>query len=333
MKLTKKELPSFSSEQLELIRNSAKRTIAFEIDGLKALQTESIDAAFESAVSLISSIEGRLIVSGMGKSGHVARKIAATFASTGTPALFVHPGEASHGDLGMITEKDAVMLLSNSGETKELHDIIQYTRRFSIPLIGVARRRGSALVESADVAIVLPEKPEASDFNAPTTSTTMMLALGDALAVSLLELRGFSAEDFHRYHPGGKLGAALRRVIELMHTDSSLPLVSPATKMQDVLIEMSSKRFGCVGIISQDKKLLGIITDGDLRRNITENFLQLSAEDIMTKNPRTIGKKILLVEALRLMEERSITQLFVLDEENHIEGIIHIHDILRAGLA
>ena len=248
-----------------------------EIEGLNALLA-SLDENFSRAVEIVVGIPGRVIVSGMGKSGHVGRKIAATLASTGTPAYFVHPGEASHGDLGMIARGDAVLLLSNSGETAELSDIVHYCARFSIPLIGVARRKTSMLVEAASVALVLPETPEASPTGAPTTSTTMMLALGDALAVALLERRGFTREDFAVFHPGGKLGKAFIRVENLMHAGGELPLVREGDSMQTALLAMTAGRFGCAGVVDAGGKLTGIVTDGDLRRHMRPDLVVCDVE-------------------------------------------------------
>ena len=302
-----------------------------EIKGLQAL-VESMDEHFVRAVETLSGIKGRIIISGMGKSGHIARKIAATMASTGTPAFFVHPGEASHGDLGMITEEDAVLALSNSGETAELSDVITYCKRFSIPLIAMVRRRGSMLVEAADVALVLPEIPEASPTGAPTTSTTMMLALGDAIAVALIERRGFTKEDFSRYHPGGKLGKRFIRAEDLMHGEQELPLVQDSDKMNEVLLTITAKKFGCAGVLDSSGNLLGIITDGDLRRHMQPNLLAQPAGEVMTKNPVTIRPSALAAEALAIMNERSITSIFVV-EAGKPKGILHIHDCLRAGVA
>lgn len=309
---------------------SGRAVIAREIEGLQALSS-SLGKAFSQAVSLIDGLEGRLIVSGMGKSGHVARKIAATFASTGTPAFFVHPGEASHGDLGMVTDKDAMLLLSNSGETTELRDMVAFSRRFSIPLIAMVRRQGSMLVEAADVALVLPEVPEASDTGAPTTSTTMMLTLGDAIAIALTDRRGFTKEDFHVFHPGGKLGARFTCVKDLMHGEEELPLVDRSAAMHDVLLVMTAKRFGCAGVVDDAGKILGIITDGDLRRHMESDLLTKTAEEVMTKEPQTTRPKALAAEALNIMNERSITALFVCEDKKP-KGILHIHDCLRAGV-
>lgn len=308
-----------------------KAVLKQEILGLQALE-EAMGDAFARAVALIASLKGRLIISGMGKSGHVGRKIAATMASTGTPAYFVHPGEASHGDLGMITQSDGVLLLSNSGETAELADMIGYCKRFSIPLLAMVRRKTAMLVEAADVPMVLPEIPEASPTNAPTTSTTMMLALGDALAVALLERRGFTREDFSVFHPGGKLGKAFIRVSDLMHQGDELPLVAEGEAMQKVLLTMTAKRFGCAGVCGADGALLGVITDGDLRRHMQENLLAQVACDVMTKNAVTIVPSALAAQALAMMNERGITSLFV-TEQNRPVGILHIHDLLRAGVA
>ena len=302
-----------------------------EIKGLQALK-ESLGKLFIDAVEVLSGTKGRIVLSGMGKSGHIGRKIAATMASTGTPALFVHPGEASHGDLGMITKDDAVILLSNSGETAELADIINYTRRFGITLIGMVRRDTSVLVDSADIALILPAIPEGSPTGAPTTSTTMMLALGDALAIALLERRGFSPEDFHVFHPGGKLGAALLKVENLMHRGDTIPLARGDTPMSDILIEITTKSMGCIGIVDDTKKLLGIVTDGDLRRHMSPELLGLAAKEVMTANPLTARSGMLASQVLAIMNERKITNLFVVNEEKTVVGIIHIHDCLRAGV-
>lgn len=309
---------------------SASAVLEQQIKGLQALK-DSLDGAFAAALDVIAATKGRLIISGMGKSGHVARKIAATMASTGTPAYFVHPGEASHGDLGMITQADTVMLLSNSGETAELSDIIAYCKRFSIPLIGMVRRHTSTLVEESTVALVLPDTAEASPTGAPTTSTTMMMALGDALAVALLERRGFTREEFHVYHPGGKLGQAFTRVESLMHTGGEVPLVKPETPMSEALLVMTAKRFGCAGVVDNGV-LIGVVTDGDLRRHMNESLMEMDAKAVMTKSPVTIHAHALATEALAVMNSKSITSLFVVDEAGKPVGIIHIHDCLRAGI-
>lgn len=303
-----------------------------EIEGIRSL-FEVLDDTFTNLVELLYNSNGRVILSGMGKSGHIANKISATLASTGTPSFFVHPGEASHGDLGMVTKDDVVILLSNSGETVELRDFINYTRRFNIPLVGIVRRKRSTLVSSADIAIVLPEIPEASPIGAPTTSTTMMLALGDAIAVALLNKKGFKEEDFGNFHPGGKLGQAFVKVKDLMHTGDTIPLVRSDLKMSDALIEMTSKSLGCAGVTDNEGKIIGIITDGDLRRHINSGIMNMKAYEVMTANPVTVSSECLSAKALAIMEDKAITTLFILDQNQRPQGIIHIHDILRAGIA
>ncbi|WP_090732191.1 KpsF/GutQ family sugar-phosphate isomerase [Paracoccus homiensis] len=289
----------------------------------------ALDAEFDRAVEAILNAQGRVIVSGMGKSGHIARKIAATLASTGTPAQFVHPAEASHGDLGMVTQADVALVLSNSGETPELADLIAHTRRFRIPLIGVASRPGSTLLRQSDVVLVLPAAEEACGNGiVPTTSTTMTLALGDALAVALMEHRQFTAEHFRTFHPGGKLGALLSKVGDLMHRD--VPVVTEDTPMTDALLVISQKGYGVTGVVDQAGALIGIITDGDLRRHM-DGLLTLRAGEVMTRNPRVIAPDALAESALAQMQDRKITCLFVV--ENAVpSGILHIHDCLRAGL-
>jgi arabinose-5-phosphate isomerase len=310
---------------------SGRRVIEEEAQALRALAA-TLDGSFLAAVELIAAVRGRVIVTGMGKSGHVGRKIAATLASTGTPALFVHAGEASHGDLGMVTAADAVLALSNSGETEELRDIILYSRRFAIPLVAIVGRPRSTLAEEADVALLLPQVDEACPMGlAPTTSTTCMLALGDALAVALLERRGFSATDFAVFHPGGKLGNQLKRVDQLMRRGDELPLVRPETPMTEVILEMTRKAMGCVGVVD-DGRLVGILTDGDLRRHMGASLLGQTAVEVMTPHPLAIDPRALAVEALQIMNERSITVLFVTAEERPV-GALHLHDCLRAGLA
>ena len=308
---------------------TARRVIADEIEGLRQL-SETLDAGFGAAVGLILGAKGRVIVSGMGKSGHIGRKIAATLASTGTPAQFVHPAEASHGDLGMVTAADVALVLSNSGETPELADLIAHTRRFAIPLIGVASRPESTLLRQADVALVLPRAPEACGSGiVPTTSTTMTLALGDALAIALMEHRKFTPEHFRAFHPGGKLGARLAKVGDLMHAE--LPLVPETAPMSEALLEISRKGFGVVGVTDATGALTGIITDGDLRRHM-DGLLTHTAAEVMTRAPRTIGPGALAEAAVALMNDRKITCLFVLDGARPV-GILHIHDLLRAGVA
>lgn len=311
--------------------DSAIQTIKTEIEGLNSLFA-CFDEKYIQAIDLILKCKGRVIISGMGKSGHIGNKIAATLASTGTPSFFIHPGEASHGDLGMITKDDVVILLSNSGETKELRDIIFYCRRFEIPIIAMVRRAQSELVQSSTIAFILSKIPEANQVNAPTTSTTMMLALGDAIAVSLIEARNFNNENFGIFHPGGKLGSSFTRVKDIMRDSSDIPLVDQYEKMSHALLEITSKHLGCTGVIDNSKKLIGVITDGDLRRNLGSDFLNKAAGEIMTHNPTTIDKDLLAVEAIALMNKKSITNLFVVDKEKKAIGILHIHDCLRSGI-
>ena len=310
---------------------SAKRVLTLEAEGIEAL-AESLDESFSQALDLMEQMTDRVIVTGMGKSGHIANKIASTLASTGTPAVFVHPAEASHGDLGMITDDDVVIALSNSGETSELADLVTYTRRFKIPLIALTGRANSTLAVAADVALVLPSTPEACPMGlAPTTSTTVMLALGDALAVAMLERKGFSADDFHLLHPGGKLGRLLLRVSSVMHAGDEVPLIGGDRLMADALLTMTSKSFGCVGIVDNEGLLKGIVTDGDLRRHMSGDLLSLKTEEVMTANPLSVRPDTLASEALGFMNARAITTLFVVEDERPV-GIIHIHDCLRAGV-
>jgi len=310
---------------------SGKSVLQCEVAGIEALHAV-LDQKFEAIVASILQIKGRLIISGMGKSGHVARKIAATFASTGTPAYFVHPGEASHGDLGMITGQDALLLLSNSGETEELKDMVSYAKRFSIPLFAMVRRKTSMLVNAADYALILPDIPEASPVNAPTTSTTMMMALGDALAVAVLDKRGFTREDFHVFHPGGKLGSAFIRVENLMHKLSDTPLVEQNEVMAKVLLTMTEKSFGCAGVVGGNGELVGVITDGDLRRHMSDDLITRKALNVMTASPLAIAPEMLAAEALQIMNAKSVTSLFVVDATGKPLGILHVHDCLRAGV-
>ena len=312
---------------------SARRVLEAEAEALRALAA-SLDGAFDGAVAALDGITGRVVVTGMGKSGHVGRKIAATLASTGTPSFYVHPGEASHGDLGMVAADDAVIALSNSGETAELSDIIAYSRRFGIPLVAMTSRAPSSLADSADHPLVLPPMAEACPMGlAPTTSTTMMLALGDALAVALLERKGFSSADFQLYHPGGQLGRNLLRAEDLMHGGDELPLVLPTTPMSEALIEMSAKSFGCVGVVDADRRLLGVVTDGDLRRHMAGDLLDQTAGAVMTAAPRSTGPRVLAAEVLREMNASAITSVFVTGSDGEALGIVHIHDCLRAGVA
>ena len=312
---------------------TGRRVLATEAAAL-ALFAETLGGPFSQAVELMLSARGRVIVSGMGKSGHVARKIASTMASTGTPAQFVHPAEASHGDLGMITDDDVVLLLSNSGETRELADLIAYTRRFRIPLIGVASRPGSSLLRNADLALVLPQAPEACSVGlAPTTSTTLTMALGDALAVALMERRQFTPERFAEFHPGGRLGARLVRVADLMATGDRVPLVPGDMPMAEALLVMTQKGFGIAGVTDPHGRLSGVITDGDLRRHM-DGLLGRSAHEVATASPRTIRPDRLAQEALNLMNAHKITCLFVTESSIPAAplGLIHLHDCLRAGV-
>jgi arabinose-5-phosphate isomerase len=318
---------------------SALRTLDAEASGIAAIAAAlqgTLGPAFAAAVDLIRDAKGRVIVTGLGKSGHVARKIAATLASTGTPAFFVHAAEASHGDLGMIVPGDAILALSNSGETAELADLIAHASRFAILLIAITAREASALAQAAEITLVLPPAPEACPMGlAPTTSTTMQLALGDALAVALLNRRGFSPADFELIHPGGKLGARLRRVSALMHEGAALPLAPRHLPMPQALLLMTGKGFGCLGVLEQDGTLAGIVTDGDLRRAMGPDLLSRTASDIMNPSPLTGRPDMLAAEALRLMNDRPrpITTLFVLDASGRPVGLLHIHDLLRAGVA
>ncbi len=313
----------------------ARAVLAAEAAGLQALSA-SLDANFDAAVNHLAACTGRVVVSGMGKSGHVARKIASTLASTGTPALFVHPAEASHGDLGMIVPDDAVLALSNSGETAELADLVAHARRFGLPLVAITGKAASALARAADILLLLPAAAEACPMGlAPTTSTTMQLALGDALAVALLTRRGFTASDFSANHPGGRLGAQLRRVADLMHRGDAIPLADAALPMDRALILMTSKGFGCLGALDADGRLQGVLTDGDLRRAMGPDLLSRRVQDVMSPSPRTIGPDALAADALRAMNAgpRPVTSLFVLDADRRPMGVLHIHDLLRAGVA
>jgi arabinose-5-phosphate isomerase len=311
---------------------AAQHALELEIAGLDALR-EALDDRFAAAIDVLAAVRGRVIVSGMGKSGLIGRKIASTFASVGTPASFVHPGEASHGDLGMITANDAIVALSNSGETTELGNLLEYAKRFGIKVIALTAHEDSTVAAAADVVIVLPAADEACPLGlAPTTSTTMMLALGDAMAVALIKRRGFSEADFHVFHPGGKLARRLLLVSDLMHRGDEIPLIGLATVMSDALIEMTRKRFGCVGVVDEAGALAGIITDGDLRRHMSDRLLDATAVDVMTPTPRTIRPTALASEALGTMNARSITSLFVVEDARPV-GIVHIHDCLRAGVA
>jgi arabinose-5-phosphate isomerase len=327
-----KEAAAMDAATREKILETARETIRQEVVGLQDLSDALGDDFCTLVEHILSQPEGRVVMTGMGKSGHIAKKIAATLASTGTPSFFVHPSEASHGDLGMITQNDTVIALSNSGETAELRDVIAYTRRFGIYLAAFVRRAGSMLVDSADVALVLPATPEANHTNAPTTSTTMMLALGDALATALLERRGFTPEDFSIFHPGGKLGQVFLTVDKLMHTGEEVPTVAPAATMDEVLLVMTEKRFGCAAVVGMDGALMGVITDGDLRRHMKDDLLHKTAEIVMTKNPVVVKPTSLAAKALGIMNDKKITSLFVVDAQSAPVGILHVHDCLRAGV-
>jgi len=311
---------------------AARRVLRLEAEALRSM-SEALDGSFTEALEILFAVTGRVVVTGMGKSGHIARKISATLASTGTPSHYVHPAEASHGDMGMIARSDAVLALSNSGETPELGDLVDYCRRFRIPLIAITGKPGSTLASNSDCALILPAIAEACPMGlAPTTSTTAMLAMGDALAVTLLERRGFTTEDFQVLHPGGKLGQGLLRVNDIMHAGDELPLTGPDTAMSDVILTMTHKRFGCVGVVDAGGHLAGIVTDGDLRRHMSKNLLDSTAGEVMTGSPKTIRLGALASEALGTMNDNAITTLFVVDSGTPV-GILHIHDCLRAGIA
>ncbi|MBL71146.1 MAG: KpsF/GutQ family sugar-phosphate isomerase [Rhodobiaceae bacterium] len=311
---------------------SARNTLTAEAAGLTQL-ADALGDNFVQAVDVLAAAQGRVIVSGMGKSGHIGNKIAATMASTGTPASFVHPAEASHGDLGMITQDDVVLALSWSGGTQELASLLNYTTRFKIPLIAITSGADSLLGKAATICLTLPKAEEACPNGlAPTTSTTMQLALGDALAVALLERRNFSATDFKNFHPGGKLGASLSRIADVMHQGEALPLIDGAMKMDEAIVVMTEKGFGCLGITDDNGKLIGIVTDGDLRRHMADDLLTKTTSDIMTTKPQTIGGDKLTAEALSLMQENKIQCVFVCENGLPI-GLVRVLDLLRLGTA
>lgn len=315
---------------------SALRTLNLGAEGLAQLANEvagPMAPAFDEAVRRLKAVTGRVIVTGIGKSGHVAQKIAATFASTGTPAFFVHPGEASHGDLGMITRSDLILALSWSGETVELKPIITYSRRFAVPLIAITSQANSALGEQADILLLLPRVKEACPHGlAPTTSTTIQLAIGDSLAIALLDARGFTAHDFKIFHPGGSLGANLKYVADVMHPSDRLPLIASGALMSEALVAMTEKSFGCVGVTDTKGRLLGVITDGDLRRHMGDKLLEAKVDDVMTAKPKTIAPTLLASAALELINSSRITALFVVEKQKPV-GIVHVHDLLRLGVA
>lgn len=312
---------------------SAIRTIDSEIETINKLKETLSDGSLTRALDVMQSASGRVIITGMGKSGHIGKKIAASLASTGTPSFFVHPAEASHGDLGMITENDVVIAISNSGESRELLDIINYCKRFGIVLISITKNPESSLGKAGDIVLRLPNNGEACPLGlAPTSSTTATLVLGDILTISMIERKGFSKTDFNDRHPGGKLGSILQRVSDLMHTGEEVPLLEENIDMRSALLEMTSKRLGCVGFVNSRGELTGILTDGDLRRCLSPQILEEKASNLMTKGPKTISKDALASEALKIMHDKKITNLFVVENAKPI-GVIHIHDLLNNGVA
>jgi arabinose-5-phosphate isomerase len=315
---------------------SAARTLDLEREGLQALRAnldQDLKQPFRSAVAILAAARGRVIVTGIGKSGHVGQKIAATFASTGTPAFFVHAGEASHGDLGMITRDDAIVAISWSGESVELGNILTYSRRFKVPLIAITSRTDSALAKQSDVVLELPRAKEACPHGlAPTTSTTMQLAIGDCLAIALLEAKGFTAHDFRVFHPGGSLGANLKFVTDMMHSGDRLPLVPEGKVMSEALVIMTQKTLGCLGVIDAKGRLVGMITDGDLRRHMGPDLLKARVQDIMTRKPNTLAPDMLASAALERINSLKRTQMFVVERGKPV-GVVHVHDLLRAGVA
>ena len=327
---------ALTSPETDPVR-SALQTIAIEKRGLEALEAAlngELAEPMRQAVEMISKIGGRVIVTGVGKSGHIGAKLAATFASTGTPASFVHAAEANHGDLGMIAGNDLVIALSKGGESAELRSILAYTRRFSIPLISLTCSAQSSLARASDLVLLLPNEQEACPHGlAPTTSTLMQLAIGDALAIALLEARGFTATDFHTFHPGGKLGASLAHVRDIMHTGERLPIVSRGTPMTQAVVTLSHKHFGCVIVLEEDVTLAGIVTEGDIARHLTRNLGALCVDDIMTAAPKTVGPETLATAALALINKHSIGALVVIDETRRPLGLVHFHDLLRIGVA
>lgn len=310
---------------------SARNTIDKEIDTLRVLE-QDLDESLTKALDMMQNAKGRVILTGMGKSGHIAKKIAASLASTGTPSFFVHPAEASHGDLGMITEDDVVIAISNSGESKELVDILNYSKRFGIPLIAITKNPQSSLGKAGDVVLRLPDNGEACPLGlAPTSSTTATLVLGDVLTVAMIERNGFTKNQFNQRHPGGKLGSVLQKVSDLMHSGDEMPLLTEDANMHDVLLEMTSKRLGCVGFTDSCGKLTGILTDGDLRRCLSNDILNKTGIDVMTKNPKVISPSAMASEAVKLMHEKKITNLFAVEDGKPV-GVIHIHDCLNSGV-
>ena len=334
--VTAKRRSGAKDARFEQILDSAKRTLDLESHGLSALAAalgDSLAHEFAQAISILANATGRVIVTGMGKSGHVGQKVAATLASTGTPAYFVHPSEASHGDLGMITKQDVVLAFSWSGETVELTNLINYSRRYAVPLIAVTSRADSTLAKASEVTLNLPRAQEACPHGlAPTTSTMMQLALGDCLAIALLESRGFTASDFKILHPGGQLGANLKFVSDIMHQGDAVPLVGESVAMSDALVIMTEKSLGCLGITGADGRLVGVITDGDLRRHMGSGMLEATTAEIMTRDPKVVAPDTLASAALEVINTSNITALFVAEDGKPV-GIVHIHDLLRAGVA
>jgi arabinose-5-phosphate isomerase len=326
---------------VKLVKNgaieSAVRTIETERRGLEALErvlAGELAGPFSQAVEIIGNITGRVIVTGVGKSGHIGAKLAATLASTGTPAFFVHSAEANHGDLGMISPDDAIIAMSWSGETAELKGILSYCRRFSVPLIAITSGAASSLGREADAVLLLPKEQEACPHGlAPTTSTLLQLAIGDALAVALMEARGFTATDFHVFHPGGKLGASLTHVADIMHTGERLPLVPRGTPLRQAISTLSKKHFGCVGVLDDEGRLCGIVTDGDIARNLDRTLSELNVDDIMTVNPKTVRPTTLATGAMAVLNNHNISALLVIDDDRRPVGLIHFHDLLRIGVA
>ena len=321
------------SDSIQLLKDKdcAIRTVNMEIDTLEKLR-DNLEESLTIALDAMQSAKGRIIITGMGKSGHIGKKIAASLASTGTPSFFVHPAEASHGDLGMITEEDVVIAISNSGESKELVDILNYCKRFGIKLIAITKNPESSLGKAGDIVLTLPNNGEACPLGlAPTSSTTATLVLGDILTTCMIERKGFTKEDFNNRHPGGKLGSILQKVSDLMHTGDEMPILSEKSGMRDALLEMTTKRLGCVGFINESGELTGMLTDGDLRRCLSPQVLDKCAGELMTKNPKTITKDAMASFAMKIMHDKKITNLFVLENKKPI-GIIHIHDLLNNGV-
>jgi arabinose-5-phosphate isomerase len=310
----------------------SKQVLDNAIEGIESLREVIQSNEFSSLIDALGTAKGKIVISGMGKSGIVAKKISATFSSTGSPSFFIHPAEASHGDLGMIGKDDVVIMLSNSGETNELKDLILYTKKYHIKSVAITCVKNSTLAKNCDISIIIPKISEAVDFNAPTTSTTMMMVLGDAIAVTMIEKRGFNADDYKVFHPGGKLGASFVKVSDIMHTNVELPLCSAETNIKEIVSIISNKKLGVAIVVDQNHKLLGIVTDGDVRRAITNYSNDLKASEIMTKQPRAILANKLSIEALDIMNQLQITSLVIVDESEEPVGLIHLHDCLKAGI-